>query len=188
MVDGHLIFSGDNGIPLVRYDILDTGGLIGFEEMLKFAAEHGFDPVTELQLESESPLRGIRPLPFAWVFGRSNFTVSFFGANIYPENISIGLGQPSVSAWVTGKFVMQSLEDEDRNRVLSIVVELTPNEEPDDEKHGLLTESVLTQLLRLNSEFANYVPAEYRSPHLTLLPFGHPDYFPPGVKHRYTRR
>ena len=32
-------------------------------------------------------------LPFAFVFGRANFTVSFFGANVYPENISVGLEQ-----------------------------------------------------------------------------------------------
>ena len=45
-----------------------------------------------------------------------------------------------------------------------------------------------TQLRRLNSEFAHYVPPEYQAPQITLLPAGDPDYFPPGVKHRYTRK
>ena len=35
--------------------------------------------------------------------------------------------------------------------------------------------------------FANYVPAERRNPNVLLLPEGDADYFPPGVKHRYTR-
>lgn len=44
-----------------------------------------------------------------------------------------------------------------------------------------------TQLKRLNSEFANYVPLEYQTPKITLKLTGDPEYFPPGVKHRYTR-
>ncbi|HBE32069.1 MAG TPA: phenylacetate--CoA ligase, partial [Cyanobacteria bacterium UBA11368] len=48
--DGTLLFSGDNGIPLIRYHISDTGGIISYEEMLKFLSEWGFDPVAELSL------------------------------------------------------------------------------------------------------------------------------------------
>jgi len=54
--------------------------------------------------------RGVHRLPFAFVFGRSNFTVSYFGANVYPENISVGLEQAEVRDWVTGKFVLQAKE------------------------------------------------------------------------------
>jgi phenylacetate-CoA ligase len=187
-VDGHLVFTGDNGIPLIRYDILDTGGLMEYEAMLAFARGRGFDPVAELERESGPDARGIRPLPFVWVFGRSNFTVSYFGANIYPENVTVGLEQPPVCDWVTGKFVMQSVEDADRNRRLTIAVELAPGIESDEEKQATVAKEILAQLLRLNSEFANYVPTEYREPEVTLLPSGHPDYFPAGVKHRYTRR
>ena len=43
------------------------------------------------------------------------------------------------------------------------------------------------QLQRLNSEFAHYVPADCQLPAVTLRPAGDPDYFPVGVKHRYTR-
>ena len=31
-----------------------------------------------------------------YLFGRADFTVSYFGANIYPENVSVGLEQPSL--------------------------------------------------------------------------------------------
>ncbi|MFG1611277.1 hypothetical protein [Nonomuraea wenchangensis] len=42
-------------------------------------------------------------------------------------------------------------------------------------------------LLRLNSEFAAYVPPHRRRPDIQLRETGDPDYFPPGAKHRYTR-
>lgn len=58
-------------------------------------------------------------MPFVYVFGRSHFTVSYFGANIYPENVTAGLEQADVSGWVTGEFVLEVLEDADRDRHLS---------------------------------------------------------------------
>jgi phenylacetate-CoA ligase len=183
--NGTLLFSGDNGIPLVRYNILDTGGLIPYDAMLVFLAEWGFDPVGELGRQGA---RGIHPLPFVYVFGRSDFTVSYFGANIYPENVTVGLEQPGISAWVTGKFVLEVKEDADRNRFLSVVVELAPGVEGTEERRQAIANSILSHLLRLNSEFANYVPVEYRMPQVALAPTGDPEYFPVGVKHRYTRK
>ncbi|HBB33894.1 MAG TPA: phenylacetate--CoA ligase [Cyanobacteria bacterium UBA8803] len=183
--NGTLLFSGDNGIPLVRYHISDTGGVIGYDEMLKFLEQWEFDPIAKLQQKGG---RGIHPLPFVYVFGRSDFTVSYFGANIYPENVTVGLEQPGIRDWVTGKFVLQVKQDANQNQFLSVVVELAPTEAGSEEKREAIASAILAQLLRLNSEFANYVPAEYQMPQVTLTPTGNPEYFPIGVKHRYTRR
>ena len=51
-----------------------------------------------------------------------------------------------------------------------------------------MADSVLAQLMRFNSGFANYTPAENRRPRIELKPTGDPDWFPAGVKHRYSRR
>lgn len=183
--DGTLLFTGDNGVPLVRYHIADAGGLITYPAMLAFLHEYGYDPRPELQAISE---RGIRPLPFAYVFGRADFTISYFGANVFPENVTVGLEQSPVDRWVTGKFVMQSLEDSDRNRYLSIVVELAPGTSAEVADVDVIADSILHHLRRLNSEFAHYVPPERQRPRVRLAAHGDPEYFPVGVKHRYTRR
>jgi phenylacetate-CoA ligase len=153
--------------------------------MLAFCGRHGFDPVAELGPRAGS--RGVRPLPFVYVFGRSHFTVSYFGANVYPENVTVGLEQPAVSGWVTGKFVLEVAGDADANPRLHVTVELAPGERPDAARERLLAESIRAQLHRLNSEFAHYVPAASQLPAVTLRSAGDPDYFPPCVKHRYTR-
>ncbi|MBF2066338.1 MAG: phenylacetate--CoA ligase family protein [Calothrix sp. C42_A2020_038] len=181
--DGTLLFSGDNGIPLIRYNILDNGGVITYDAMLEFLVQWGFNLTEAPDLSS----RGIRNLPFVYVFGRSNFTVSYFGANIYPENVTVGLEVPEIREWVTGKFVLQVIEDRDKNRHLTVTVELAPNIQASEDKQQAITTSILTQLRRLNSEFANYVPVEYQTPLITLKPHGDAEYFPIGVKHRYTR-
>ena len=77
----------DSGVPLVRYHIADEGGLIGYQDMLAFCGRHGFDPMAELRSAAAGRRRGVRPLPFVYVFGRSHFAVSYFGANVYPENV-----------------------------------------------------------------------------------------------------
>jgi phenylacetate-CoA ligase len=171
--EGTLLFSGDNGIPLVRYHIADEGGVIGHAEMLDFCRRNGFTPPP-----GDS-------LPFVFVFGRSLFTVSFFGANVYPENVTVGLEQPGISDFVTGKFVLEAVEDDDRDRRLRVTVELAPGRTGDA---AVVAASIRDQLLRLNSEFAHYVPAERQLPEVELRPAGDPEYFPVGVKHRYTRR
>ncbi len=97
---------------------------MGFEEMLDFLAGQGFDREAALARSGE-----VHPLPFLWVFGRSHFAVSFFGADVYPENLSVGLEQPAVRDWVMGKFVLEVVDDADRNRHLQVTVELAPGEQ-----------------------------------------------------------
>jgi phenylacetate-CoA ligase len=46
--EGTLVFSGDGGVPLIRYHLADTGGIITYEAMLQFLKEWGFDPLAEL--------------------------------------------------------------------------------------------------------------------------------------------
>ncbi|MFO7181453.1 MAG: phenylacetate--CoA ligase family protein [Pseudomonadota bacterium] len=175
-----LVFSADGTVPLIRYRILDRGGIVPYERMLAFVRDHGFEPLPE----------GAPPaaeLPFVHVFGRQGFALSFYGANVYPENVAVGLEQPHVAPFVTGKFVMELRETEAHDSELAITVELAPGVEPTSELSARVATSVRAELERLNSEFLNYAPAERRTPRITLLPLGHPDYFPIGVKHRYTR-
>lgn len=174
--DGTLLFTADGGIPLIRYHIADEGGVIGYDEMLELCAREGFDPVATAGSDGAG-------LPFVYVFGRSLFTVSFFGANIYPEHVALGFEHPDISPWVTGKFVMEVLEDPDAEHRLRITAELAAGATGDAES---LATAVRAGLLRLNSEFAHYVPADRQLPEIRLRPFEDPEFFPPGVKHRYT--
>jgi phenylacetate-CoA ligase len=180
---GALVFSGDGGVPLVRYDILDRGGLVPYAEMLAFLARSGFDPAAEL-VRAGSP---VRELPFVFVFGRSSFALSYYGANVYPENVAVGVQQPEFAQHVTGKFVLQVLEDENRDPHLEIAVELGAGAAPTPALEARLADAIRAHLERQNSEFLNYTPSERRTPTVRLLPLGDPAYFPLGVKHRYTR-
>lgn len=180
IADGTLAFSGDNGVPLIRYHIADRGGTMPFEEMMARLARAGFDP-------SGAGVSEYRRQPFVWVFGRANFTISYFGANIFPETVGLALEQPSVRGFVTGKFVMEVKEGLGDKPAFALAVELAQGVAATPAISDSVAQTVLGTLRELNSEFANYVPAELQRPVVTLYPQGHSDYFPVGVKHRYSR-
>lgn len=183
--DHTLVVSGENSVPLIRYHIADKGGVLSYEEMWQFLMTQGIQSPIDLGLPPEFRPR---PMPFVFVFGRADFTVSYYGANIYPENVTVGLEQPEIMQWVSGKFVLETKENTEGDKTLHIAVELSPGVIAIDEMAQTIAESIKTQLLRLNSEFANYTPAEKQLPKVTLHTFSDPEYFPAGVKHRYTRR
>ena len=180
-----LVVTGDGGVPLLRYHIADKGGVIGFEAMQAFLREHGAEGWMAKELAGDTP---VRPLPLVFVFGRADFTVSFYGANIYPENVTVGLEQPGLMESLTGKFVLEVLEDAHGDKRIRVTAELRPNHTGEANLGDRLAESIRDQLLRLNSEFRHYTPPERQMPIVMLRPFGDPEYFPVGVKHRYTRR
>lgn len=180
-----LAVTADNAVPLLRYHIADRGGLMAWPDMQAFLKDWGVANLSDYGLAPEaSP----PPLPFVWVFGRADFTVSFYGANVFPENVAVGLEQTEIQDWVTGKFVMETRHDAEGSEYLFLAVELAPGETASPERAGLIAEAVRVQLLRLNSEFAHYAPAHRHAPTVELKNFGDAEYFPAGVKHRYTRK
>ncbi len=180
---GALVFSGDGGVPLVRYDILDRGGVVPFAEMLAFLGRAGLEPAAALARAGVP----VRELPFVFVFGRSSFALSFYGANVYPENVAVGVQQPEFAPHVTGKFVMQVVEDENHDARLEIAVELAATASASATLEQALAGAIRAHVERQNSEFLNYAPSERRTPTVRLLPLGHAEYFPLGVKHVYSR-
>ncbi|HEV8550642.1 MAG TPA: phenylacetate--CoA ligase family protein, partial [Polyangiaceae bacterium] len=179
--DGELLFTGDGGVPLVRYRILDRGGVIPFQSMLAALQDGGVDPRAGLGAVP------VRELPFVYVFGRTGFALSLYGANVYPENVAPALEERAIAREVTGKFVLELVHGDDQNVALGLTVELAPSATPNSRLADDIARGVRHELERQNSEFKNYVPEARRTPEVRLLPHADPSYFPKGVKHRYTR-
>lgn len=69
--------------PKIRYNIKDEGGMITFNEMKDKLKLHNID-IVELEKKCNYPRWY---LPFLYVYGRKDTTISIMGANIYPEDI-----------------------------------------------------------------------------------------------------
>ncbi len=96
-VDGELVITVSRLSmlsPRIRYNIHDAGGAHSFRYLLAVCRDFGLDP------DRVEPPRGRRTiqLPFLFVHGRSDSTVSYMGANIYPEDVEQGLlAEPAIA-------------------------------------------------------------------------------------------
>lgn len=169
--------------PLLRYHIHDRGGTMAYATLLEFLTKRGFELPTDVR---DGHVH--RRLPFAWVFGREHWAISLYGANVFVDQIMSALEAPSVAEKVTGKFILDTQTDADANPRVWLSVECAPAQQATDaELVHLIQERVLAQLLRVNSEFANYVPSHSQAPMVSLFANGDPAHFPVGVKHKWTR-
>ncbi|MEU0360383.1 phenylacetate--CoA ligase family protein [Streptomyces cyaneofuscatus] len=171
--EGRLFLTTDGAVPLVRYTFGDSGGVADAAAMDARCRAAGI-----------GVLRGDRS-PFVWLFGRDLFALSLYGANVYPETVALALEAPDIRDHVTGKFVMEV--DEGERPRLRVVVELAAEQSGDTPSATLVAKTVLAALRANNGEYMEYVPVAVQTPRADLRPPGDSEYFPTGVKHRYTR-
>ena len=103
--EGELIFTITRRnilTPRIRYNIRDEGGTATFKELKARCRSVGVDL---LGLETGSGAHPLR-MPFMWVFGRRDSTVSVMGANIYPEDIEECIYAEPELAKLTNSFAL----------------------------------------------------------------------------------
>jgi phenylacetate-coenzyme A ligase PaaK-like adenylate-forming protein len=105
--------------PRVRYTVHDDGGSLDFRTVLAAAAACG---VT-------LPVRGAARLPLLFVAGRADSTLSYLGANLYPEDVDAALGalaerRPELGL---GAFCLELAETGDGTAVPVVHVEADPD-------------------------------------------------------------
>jgi phenylacetate-CoA ligase len=90
--------------PRTKYNVHDKGGLVTFEHVAAVLRRHGLDIRTLGALPEAAGPRGPLPwsppipLPFVFINGRRDATISIMGANIYPEDLeTIVFGDPELT-------------------------------------------------------------------------------------------
>ncbi len=79
--------------PRIRYNVHDEGGVLDYGQVAARLRDFGVR-LSQLGAEKDvagprGPLPWVQPvqLPFLWIYGRRDATISVMGANIYPEDI-----------------------------------------------------------------------------------------------------
>jgi phenylacetate-CoA ligase len=174
--NGELLFTVKAGVPLVRYNIHDKGGIIDFDQMVSILKKHDIDILEKIKSYGYSK-EDIWRLPFFYVFGRSDGTISVGGANIYPENIEAALYHPDAKVINTHKLTLEI--DENMNTRPSILVELTNDTKPLNESDTVVLEQklhdiFLDKMLQINQDFrdAHRVDSKSTDPKVKIYSFG----------------
>jgi phenylacetate-CoA ligase len=153
--------------PKVRYNIHDRGHVLRAPEL-----EERLRRVSRLDLLEGSGLA--LDLPLLFLYGRSDMSIDYFGANVTPDGVREVLYGIDELAPVLSTFRLLSYEDADHNKRMEVAAELIEGATmPAD--HDGLAELVFSRLAAINGDFYNALyrtaPADNR-PRLTLHAFG----------------
>ncbi|MBO0790089.1 MAG: hypothetical protein J2P36_03960 [Ktedonobacteraceae bacterium] len=133
--------------PRIRYNIHDEGGTLTFDEMCSRLRQAGVDLSVMLKAETMR-------LPFLYIFGRRDSTISYMGANIYPEDVEAGLLAHETYARKVGAFCLELVEAGEKTGEVRpcIHVEVVSGE-PSEELATALQKLVREKLCEVNADF-----------------------------------
>lgn len=181
-VGEHLIVTAPSGLPLVRYDTKDEGGVMYFDVAKSILRERGVDVEDDFRKMKISRL--LWRTPMVYLFGRGKFTTTIYVANVYPENVKLVLEHESIEKDVTGKFVIYTVEKKDHTPQMVLRVELAEGRQ---KGNLVLAEKIrkvfVSEVASVNSEY-KYVLDNFKDkvhPKVILHEYGDPEYFPRGV-------
>jgi len=185
-VDGELVFTAMSGIPFIRYNIKDFGGILSFEQ----AVAPIEDRFTTLASQRGVDVNKWRRQPFLYLKGRKGLSATIYAVNIYPENIKAALIDRRVQRWVTGRFTMATQNYSDMDQYFEINVELARDFVLKKQHQGLIEEVIFQKLMKLNAEFHKLHTAigVKALPRVHLIRFGDSEYFSQTGKHRWVKR
>jgi phenylacetate-CoA ligase len=162
--------------PRIRYNVHDEGGVLPYGRVTEILRGFGLDLAT-LGHEPDAagprgPLPWTRPvhLPFMWIYGRRDETISVMGANIYPEDVESLIYGDLVLAPVVHSFCLSVVSDSTGTPRPGIALELDPGVSIDDDQARSVPERFRDGLARLDLDFREAV-REYPAAMLPLVTF-----------------
>jgi phenylacetate-CoA ligase len=180
----NLLCTSYSGLPLVRYNLKDYGGIITREEAHKKLAENNIkidDLIKKNGLEGK-----IWNLPFVYVYERNDFSVSYYAFLIYPEMIRDALQKPEVSEYITGKFTM--FVDYSKSGRQQFHVNVEKHQAVNHKNlEKLVLDTIHKTLLKESSEYREVfqMMGLIVKPHIRLWEYEDPIYFRPGGKQKW---
>jgi phenylacetate-CoA ligase len=120
-VDGELVISRIQGIPLIRYRTGDHVRFIERDELLARLREAGCDAeqaVRDAGLEVPE-----WKTPFVALYGRIDQVVFFYGAKITVDQVKTALDSAAMTPYFNGRFLMRGIESEKGDPMLEVSLE-----------------------------------------------------------------
>jgi phenylacetate-CoA ligase len=156
-VNGEIILTGNNTIPLIRYAVGDHGGVLDFTEMNSIFKRHHIDLKSEAE---KAGIANITELPFVYVYERNDFSTTLYGLQIYPETVREVLLEKPISDYLTGKCTLITQFSKKHDQFLEVNLELRKGKKIDPRMKKIILNRIITNLRLKNSEFrelSNYL-------------------------------
>jgi phenylacetate-coenzyme A ligase PaaK-like adenylate-forming protein len=149
--------------PRIRYNVHDEGGVVEFARVRDILRNYGLDIETlgasEEAAGPHGPLPWSRPipLPFLWVNGRRDATISVMGANIYPEDIETLVYRDAALVPRLYSFLLSTVDDERGVPRPMIALELSDLAGIDDGWRARMADQLRDGLTALNIDYRSSI-------------------------------
>lgn len=186
---GSICCTAKNVLPLVRYEIGDSGEVLSYDHIVKVCQEEGVNlqkEITQVRIEDT-----ITQLPFVSIYERSDFSTKLYGAIIYPEYIKKGLHRSVLRKQVTGKFTMCTKFDDQEDEYLEVNVELQPKVKETKSLRDEITQSISKALIQGSAEHKNNTTLMSHGkvePKIIFWSYEHEAYFKTGGKQKWVKK
>jgi phenylacetate-CoA ligase len=134
--------------PRIRYNIHDEGGVLRYDEMKRKLEEAGHDTG---RLARDTGGSDRLRLPFLWIYGRRDYTISVMGANIYPEDLEQCLYAEPELARITRSFCLSVVETSGSGVRPCFLFEVEG--ELSESLRARFAERMLARLVAMNADF-----------------------------------
>ncbi|MBI4983635.1 hypothetical protein HZC32_03250 [Candidatus Woesearchaeota archaeon] len=160
--------------PKIKYNLHDEGRVFSYFKLIEALEKHHPLYLKEFSHRG-GQIKNLLHLPFLCIFGRSDGTLSFDGANVFPDQIEEGILKNKELARITHRFKMEKKYDSKHNVQFHIYIELKKGFKPSQELKEKYLKSILTGLQEINPDFReSYSKNKTLRPYLSLRLFGHP--------------
>ncbi|WP_216912754.1 phenylacetate--CoA ligase family protein [Nocardia noduli] len=175
-VDGYLLFTLDGITPLIRYRVNDRGEVIDSDRFAETLRSTGHRDLADI----------VPPgVGYLLMYGRTDVAAIYCSANIYPDPIRAALYDSTVSEFLSGKFILDTIGDDHGRDTLRLRVEARQGTASDTVPVDRVRAVVVDSLIRTNSEYRilHERLGATAEPVIVTEPFGTAE-FTPGIKHR----
>lgn len=183
-ISNNLVLTNMGGVPLIRYDTHDSGGIIYKEDIISSCKQVG-----NCDLEDEAQVNKIliTSFPFLYVFGRSDYTASIYGVLIYPEIVKDVLTSRPFAKYFSGKFVMSTEEDATSNQFLNIVLETKKNVDQKEIAVPPMEKLFADHIALYSSEYSKLLSSSGKRvyPKIEIRDYGDNEHFSSRNKQKY---
>ena len=149
--------------PRIRYNVHDEGGILGYHAAAATLGRFGYDIATLGSAPETAgprgPLPWVRPipLPFLWINGRRDATISVMGANIYPEDIETIVYRDVDLVPRLHSFLLSVVDDDAGLPRPSVALELTDTVGVDDTWRASMSDRLRDGLRSLNIDYRSSI-------------------------------
>jgi phenylacetate-CoA ligase len=185
---GEIYASGNSAMPLIRYRIGDNGKVLSFDAILDIFRKHNISLEDAVRSVTQTPQYH---MPFVFIYERSDFSTKIHGAMIYPEYIKDALQQHNeLKNYITGKFVMETINTKKHEECLSIYIELKKGVQKIPLTEASAARHISNVLEEKSAEYRNSLRSA-RKPFrhkISFMPYEYPLYFNKSGKQPWVKK